>query len=200
MRRILDSIQSILWKVGPWVIFACLAAAMLVDPGRDTLGIASAAFAVTLAFAAVSFSYARTLKEGSAMRDEIVFGGERLVSSAGLFLFASILKHASNDIPRYLNLLRDALPQPEEPMVEVTFFGQHPLTIAIGGVAFMIFMLGLILAEMGIGVVVAVAGRRAKRRPGHDEFFGLLKSPDERFAELQKKDGEEPLDKPPSVI
>ena len=103
--RILGPTKSLVAKVMPWVVFVCLTVAMLFDPGRDTLGVASAAFAVALALASVTFSYARTLKDGSAVRDELVFAGERLVSGAILFLVASILKHASNDIPRFSELV-----------------------------------------------------------------------------------------------
>ena len=67
------------------IAFVCLAAAMLFDPGRDTLQISSASFAVTLAFASVTFSYARTLKEGSAIRDETIFAGEKLVMPLSCF-------------------------------------------------------------------------------------------------------------------
>ena len=99
MPRILGPIQSFFAKATPWVVFVCLAAAMLFDPGRNTLSVANSAFAVTLALAAVTFSYARTMKEGSAIRDEVIFAGERLVSGAALFLVASIVKYASNDVP-----------------------------------------------------------------------------------------------------
>ena len=60
--RILGPTRSFVAKVMPWVVFVCLAVAMLFDPGRDTLGVASAAFAVALSLASVTFSYARTLK------------------------------------------------------------------------------------------------------------------------------------------
>src|SRR5688572_8349605 len=120
MLRIVGKIQSFFARVVPWVVFVGLAFAMLFDPGRDTVGVASASFAAALALAAVTFSYARTLKEGTAVRDELVFAGERLLSGAVLFLVASILKHASNDVPRYADILFRAIPRSDAPSPDVT--------------------------------------------------------------------------------
>jgi hypothetical protein len=187
-----NSIRSFIVKVLPWVVFVCLAAAMLFDPGRNTLGVASAAFAVTLALASVTFSYARTLKDGSAFRDELVFAGERLVSGAVLFLVASIVKHASNDIPRYVNGLLHALPQPEKQPPDVTFFGQDPIGIPIAFTAFIFFLIGLIYVQMGIVILISIVAYRAKRRPGHDNFFVANKSYEQYLANLEKKEGGTP--------
>jgi hypothetical protein len=169
--RILEPIKSIVAKVMPWVVFVCLAVAMLFDPARDTLGVASAAFAVSLALAAVTFSYARTLKDGSAVRDEVVFSGERLVTGAVLFLVASILKHASTDIPRYANILFDLVQRPEGGRPDVTLFGQNLFGLMLAVPAFFFFLVGLIYAQMGMTILVGTASHRAKRRPGHDDYF-----------------------------
>jgi len=186
--RILGPIRSFVAKVMPWVVFVCLAVAMLFDPGRETLGVASAAFAVALSL--VTFSYARTLKDGSAVRDELVFAGERLVSGAVMFLIASILKYASNDIPRYANTLLDALPRPDGGRPDATLFGQNGLGLIIAVVAFFLFLLGLIYAQMGITILVATASHRAKRRPGHEEYFASGKTVQERVAGLDQADTE----------
>jgi hypothetical protein len=188
--RILGPIRSFVAKVMPWVVFVCLAVAMLFDPGRDTLGVASAAFAVALSLASVTFSYARTLKDGSAVRDELVFAGERLVSGAVMFLIASILKYASNDIPRYANTLLDALPRPDGGRPDATLFGQNGLGLIIAVVAFFLFLLGLIYAQMGITILVATASHRAKRRPDHEEYFASGKTVQERVAGLDQADTE----------
>jgi Na+-transporting methylmalonyl-CoA/oxaloacetate decarboxylase gamma subunit len=186
--RILGPIRSFVAKVMPWVVFVCLAVAMLFDPGRDTLGVASAAFAVALSLASVTFSYARTLKDGSAVRDELVFAGERLVSGAVMFLIASILKYASNDIPRYANTLLDALPRPDGGRPDA--FGQNALGLPMAVVAFFLFLLGLIYAQMGITILVASASHRAKRRPDHEEYFASGKTVQERVAGLDQADTE----------
>ena len=123
--RILGPIKSFFAKTVPWVVFVCLAAAMLFDPGRNTLSVASSVFAVTLALASVTFSYARTMKDASAVRDEVIFAGERMVSGAVLFLVASIVKYASNDVPRYVDALFRALPLPKPPP-GITFFWPGP--------------------------------------------------------------------------
>lgn len=184
--RILGPVRSFVAKVMPWVVFVCLALAMLFDPGRDTLGVASAAFAVALSLASVTFSYARTLKDGSAVRDELVFAGERLVSGAVMFLVASILKYASDDIPRYANTLIDALPQPDRGSLDVTLFGQDILGLVMSVVAFFLVLLGLVYAQMGITILVATASHRAKRRPDHDEYFASGKTAQERVAGLDQ--------------
>jgi hypothetical protein len=177
-------------KVLPWVAFVCFAAAMLFDPARDTLGVASAAFAVTLALAAVTFSYARTLKDGSMLREELIFAGERMVGGAVLFLVASILKHASNDVPRYVNNLFNALGlQPPD----VTFFGQDPIGFIIAFAAFMIFLVGLVYAQMGIVMMLGVAGYRAKRRPNQNEAFIAAKTYEQRLADAENKEKEASL-------
>jgi hypothetical protein len=188
--RILGPIRSFVAKVMPWVVFVCLAVAMLFDPGRDTLGVASAAFAVALSLASVTFSYARTVKDGSAVRDELVFAGERLVSGAVMFLIASILKYASNDIPRYVNTLLDALPRPDGGRPDATLFGQNGLGLIIAVVAFFLFLLGLIYAQMGITILVATTSHRAKRRPDHEEYFASGKTVQERVAGLDEADTE----------
>ncbi len=149
---------------------------------------ASAAFAVALSLASVTFSYARTLKDGSAVRDELIFAGERLVSGAVMFLVASILKYASNDIPRYVNTLLDALPRPEGGRPDATLFGQNGLGLIIAVVAFFLFLLGLIYAQMGITILVATASHRAKRRPDHEEYFASAKTVQERVAGLDQAD------------
>jgi hypothetical protein len=100
-------VRRLVRAIAPWVLFAAMTAAMLFDPSRDTLGIASAAFATCLAVAAVSFSYARTI-DGEKVRDEIVYLGEQLLTAAISFLFASILKHAANDLPRYIGSYQEA--------------------------------------------------------------------------------------------
>jgi hypothetical protein len=185
---ILGPTRSFVAKVMPWVVFVCLALAMLFDPGRDTLGVASAAFAVALSLASVTFSYARTLKDGSAVRDELVFAGERLVSGAVMFLIASILKYASNDIPRYANTLLDALSRPDGGRPDATLFGQNVLGLIIAVVAFSFFLLGLIYAQMGIIILVATASHRVKRRPDHEEYFASGKTVQERVAALDQAD------------
>lgn len=176
--------QIFVAKFIPWVAFVCLALAMLFDPSRDTLGVASAAFAVALSLASVTFSYARTLKDGSAVRDELVFAGERLVSGAIMFLIASIMKYASNDIPRYVNTLLDALPRPDGGRPDATLYGFFAV------VAFSFFLLGLIYAQMGISILFATANHRAKRRPDHEEYFASGKTVQERVAGLDQVDTE----------
>jgi len=187
--RILGSTRSFVAKLLPWAVFVCLALAILFDPGRATLGVASAAFAVALSLASVTFSYARTLKDGSAVRDELVFAGERLVNGAVMFLIASILKYASNDIPRYANTLLDALP-PDGKRPDTTLFGDNVLGLIIAIVAFFLFLNGLIYAQMGIGILVATASHRAKRRPDHEEYFVSGKLFQERVAGLDHADTE----------
>jgi hypothetical protein len=95
----------------PWVAIAFLAAAMLFDPIRDSVGVPSAAFAATLAIASLTFSYARTLKDGSYLKNELVFAGERLLNGGLAFLFAVIFRHATQDVPRYLTSLFEVLPR-----------------------------------------------------------------------------------------
>jgi hypothetical protein len=144
LTRIMGPISSLANRVMPWVVLVILAVAMLFDPDRDTLGVASAAFAVALALAAVTFSYARTLQDGSAVRDELVFAGERLVTGAVLFMLASILKHASMDIPRYANFLFDLFPRPQGGRPDVTLFGQNGFGLMLVVPAFILFLSGLI--------------------------------------------------------
>jgi hypothetical protein len=150
------------------IAFVCLAAAMLFDPGRDTLQVSGASFAVTLALASVTFSYGRTLKDGSAIRDEVIFAGEKLVVAAVVFLFASILKHASHDVPRYMDILFEILRSPKG-RTDFTFFGHNIVEIVLSIMAFLFFLLGLLYAQMGIFLVNNIAGHRMKRRPGYDD-------------------------------
>jgi hypothetical protein len=187
--RVWNSIKGIFARVIPWVVFTCLAVAMLFDPTRNTLGVASSAFAVALALAAVTFSYARTLKDGSAVRDELVFAGERLVAGAVMFLVASILKYAANDIPRYADALFQAVPRPDgQAAPDLTLFGQNIFGLFLSLFAFLNFLFGLILAQMGMMILSNVAAHRAKRRSCHDDFFFGTKSLEQRTAELDEMD------------
>jgi hypothetical protein len=193
MPRLLVLVQSFVAKLAPWIVFVCLAVAMLLDPGRNTLSIASSAFAVTVALASVTFSYARTMKDGSAVRDEVIFAGERLVSGAALFLVASIVKYASNDVPRYVDTLFQTLSLPKQPP-DITLFGQDPICILIAFTAYIFFLVGLINAQMGIMLLLSIVGQRAKRRPGHDEFFPSNKSVEKRVADLDQADRTAPIE------
>jgi hypothetical protein len=190
MTRFLVPVQSLVSRVAPWVVFVGLALAMLFDPGRDTLGVASASFAAALALAAVTFSYARTLKEGSQVRDELVFAGERLVSGAVLFLVAAILRHAANDVPRYADVLFQAVPRAagDPPPPDVTIFGLNGFSLMIGFVAFMFFLFGLIYTQMGTVILVSTASHRAKRRPGHEDYFDSGKAVEQRVSGLDQAD------------
>jgi hypothetical protein len=202
MPRFLGSILSFIRKVTPLVVYACLAAAMLFDPGHNPLGVAGASFAVTLALGSVAFSYARTLKDGSAHRAEVVFGGERLVCGAVLFLIASIMKYASNDIPRYVSVVQawlQAWLQPGKQQPDVTFFGLEPIGFMIGFVAFVFFLIALVYVQMGIVIVISIMGYRAKHRADHDKFFFTAKAYEQHLSDLEKgEEGPAPAEtKPP---
>jgi hypothetical protein len=190
MPRFLEPAQSFVARVLPWVVFVGLAVAMLFDPGRDTLGVASASFAAALALAAVSFSYARTMKEGLQVRDELVFAGERLVSGAVLFLVAAIFRHAANDVPRYADFLFRVVPRAEgdPPPPDVTIFGLNVFGLLIGVAALMFFLLGLIYAQMGLVILVATANDRAKRRPGNEDYFSSGTAVEQRVCSLDQAD------------
>lgn len=194
MPRILGPVQCFVATITPWVVFVGLAIAMLFDPGRDSLGVAGASFAVAIALAAVSFSYARTLKEGSAVRDELVFAGERLVSGAVLFVVASILQYASNDVPRYADALFKAVPQADEP--HVIIFDRNVFGLMFGVVALMYFLLGLICAQMGMVILISTARHHSKRRPDHNDYFVSGRVVEQRLLGLdQAERGMVPSDK-----
>ncbi len=177
-------------RIMPWVAIAFLAAAMLFDPMRDSVGVPSAAFAATLVMASVTFSYARTLKDGSCLEDELVFAGERLVSGGLAFLFAAIFRHATQDVPRYMNTLSEMLPRRPDQPPETTFFGQHPIAIVCGFTAFAIFVVGLVYTQRGISILAAVMSQRAKLRGKDDRFFESRVDMDARMAALVAADGE----------
>ena len=183
-----------------WLIFACLAAAMLFDPARDTMQVAGAAFAVTLALAAVTFSYAKTLDGGSAIYDELIFAGEKLVIGATLFLFASILKHASHDLPRHVDRLLAAVEPPNKAGSPFTLYGFNIFEVMFASIAFMTFLVGLFRAQTGIQILSACAIQRMKRRPGRDDSFVTAKSSARRVAELEESDGRDRAEKPGSRV
>jgi hypothetical protein len=132
------------------------------------------------------------MKDGSAVRDEVIFAGERLVSGAALFLVASIVKYASNDVPRYVDALFQAIPLSKQPP-NITFIGQDPIGILIAFTAFIFFLVGLIYAQNGIMLLLSIVGQRAKRRPGHDEFFSSNRSVEKRVADLDQADRTAPV-------
>ena len=178
-------------KVMPWVVFVLLAVAMLFDPGRETLGIPSACFAATLALASVAFSYGRTLKDGSSVRDELIFAGERLVSAAILFLVAAILNHAARDVPRYAESLLHAIPH-EEPIPDRTVFGQNVYGFIIGMGVFLFFLGGLINGQRGLMVLLAISAHRANLKSNTSDYFPHSKKEIARIAEMVKDDGRKP--------
>jgi hypothetical protein len=188
MPPILEPIRSIIGRIAPWVVFVGLAVAMLFDPAMDTVSVASASFAVALALAGVTFSYARTLKDGSSVRDELVFAGERLVSGAVLFLGASIFKHASNDVPRYADVLFRAVSRADRPPPDVTIFGLNGFGLILAVAAFMFFLFGLIYAQMGMVILVSTASYRSKRQPGYYRYFLSGKAVEQRISGLDQAD------------
>jgi hypothetical protein len=190
MPRCLVRVQSFVAGVAPWVLFVGLAGAMLFDPARDTLSVASTSFAAALALAAVSFSYARTLQEESQVRDELVFAGERLVGGAVSFLIASILRYAANDVPRYTDILFRAVPHApsDPPPADVTLWGLNIFGLMFGFAAFMFFLYGLILAQMGTTILASTASHRAKRRDDPDNYFVSGKAVEQRVSGLDQAD------------
>jgi hypothetical protein len=188
------NIKSTFETAMPWVIVLCLAAAMLFDPDRDTLQVSSAAFAVTIVLASASFSYARTLMDGSAVRDEVIFVGERFVSGAAAFLFASILRHASHDVPRYMDSIANILASDERRSVLVS--GDYLLGGMFAVVAYGMFLLGLVHAQMGLMLLMTIVSHRSKRRPGHDKFFLPAASLERHVANLDATDKGEPPGQP----
>jgi hypothetical protein len=188
--KVLVPVRSFVARATPWVVFMGLAFAMVFDPGRDTLGVPSASFVAALALTGVTFSYARTLKEGSQVRDEIVFAGERLVSGAVLFLVASIFRYAANDVPRYVDYLFRAVPRAEgdPPPPDVTIFGHNGFGLMIGAIRFIFVLVGLIYTQMGVVILVNTASHRAKRRPGHEDYFASGKAVEQRVSGLDQAD------------
>jgi hypothetical protein len=132
------------------------------------------------------FSYARTLKEGSAIRDELIFSGEKLVIAAIMFLFASILKHAANDIPRYIALISEKLKSPGERTIDPVLFGHDIFEIMVSVVAFFAFLLGLLYAQMGIFMIANIASHRMKRHPEYKEDIIDATSFRKRLAEIDR--------------
>jgi hypothetical protein len=63
-----------------------------------------------------------------------------------------------------------------------------PVGFLLGFAAFMVFLIGLLYALMGIMILVSTAGHRAKRRAGHDAFFIATKLHEQYLADLEKKD------------
>jgi hypothetical protein len=173
-------------KVVSWIIVGCMAAAMLFDPRKDALGVASAAFVVAMTLASSAFSYSRTLKDGSSIGDEVVFAGERLLSGAILFLFASIFKYLANDLPRYIEALRSTF-KPDEPAINL-FEGQVP-SLILSLPAFAMFLVGLVYAQLGVQILLRVARHRIKRRPGTNDFIEAA-AYNQYLTELEKRDAE----------
>lgn len=188
IRKVKAAIERWAERLMPWVFFVCLAAAMLFDPAK--VGVPGASFAASLALASVTFSYARTLKDGSAIRDEVVFAGERFIGAAMMFLAASILKYAASDIPRYGAFLFDALPNRNAAADPAPFL--LGVNIVISLAAFVVFLVGLLFAQMGFTIVVAVARERASRRPDHMDFFPAPKALTERLRGLTRADAGAP--------
>ena len=106
--------------------------------------------------------------------------------SAIVFLFASILKHASHDIPRYMDMTISVLNTPKEQIKAPTLFGHNIIELLISFMAFFIFLLGLIYAQNGIFILSNIANHSMKRRPGYLEDVFPAESLQHRIVELDE--------------
>jgi hypothetical protein len=112
---------------------------ILVRFKEDTTPITNVAFAFTATLAALSFSFARVI-ETDALRDRVMYAGERLLHGALLFLVASIL--------RYFVFLFYKIPSfPGLTIIEFV------LSLAFGLIGGSIFFLGVIFAHAGLRIL-----------------------------------------------
>jgi len=172
-------------RVIPWLIIIGLAAAMLFDPSRDRLGVPGAAFAVAAVLASISFTYARALSSGTAIREELIFAGEGFAGGAINFLFATIFSFASHDTPRLYISLNHQLDITEE----ASHFGEMLLIMKLFGLLFLLmafisFLLGLIHTERSVLIVSYIVRMRMRRMPNHKQFMTSPKSVRERIARM----------------
>jgi hypothetical protein len=173
--------------VMPWVVIALLAGAMLFDHEGKALQISGGAFAVGYSLASIAFSYARTLREGDPFREEVIFGGKKLVTATILFLFTALLKYAADDIPRYVDLLFAAVPGPVKPVNPFEVYGYNLIIrIMFAAFAFFIFVAGLISAQIGISVLAGIMRRGMKNHPNNRRFFAPTEDYNKHLDELEK--------------
>ena len=176
-----------LTRVVSWLVFALLAVAMLFDPVRDTKQISNAAFAVSLALASVAFSYGRALKENSPIRSEVIFAGESLIGGAFMFLIASIVKHTSSDVPRYLTAIFEWLML--NPNKRFNTAMMELITMLFSFVAFLFFFIGLVYTHQGIFMLSGVAAHRMKAHPLFGDPFVTAEVYAQRLAHLDEGPG-----------
>lgn len=66
---------------------------LFADNTQNTISITNYAMAIVLAFANVSFAFARGIEKEEKIKERVQYSGERFVHSGILFLIASVLKY-----------------------------------------------------------------------------------------------------------
>jgi hypothetical protein len=130
---------------------------MIFNYREDTTNVTNAGFAIMASLAALSFSFARVV-ESDALKDRIMFAGERLLHGGELVLVASILKYFIIALLK-LPLFADAT------KIEVA------LSFSIGMLAAVIFSNGVLFAHRGLRVLNDLLLLRVTRHKDWDDLL-----------------------------
>jgi hypothetical protein len=151
-------------KISPamgWIIVIYLAATMLFQYDKDTSDISGAAFVVASILAGLAFTYGGVISDSNDDKNDVIYGGERLLQGALLFLAASLLKYGTIAIPA--QLVRLALVSQPVPSLEIFVLG-------LQAILFLVFLNALLVSQVGYTILGRVAMKRMARR-GKDVYF-----------------------------
>jgi hypothetical protein len=159
-------LRSWLSSILGWVFVLYVSATMLINYDMDTIDISGAVFVALSVLAGLAFTYAGVLPNGSQDRADIIYSGERLCQGAMIFLAASLLKHGTIVIPVQVAALSTWTEAHFSDRIEL-----GPLVLFIQIMLFLVFVSGLLVAQLGYKTLGRVMVLRISRRNPAGGYF-----------------------------
>ena len=163
IKRLLFACRARLWPwlssaVG-WLAVLYISATMLIKYDTNTTDISGAIFVVVAVLAGLAFAYAAVLPDAGQDRGDVIYAGERLFQGAMIFLGASLLKYGTIVIPTQLAAFSGWT------NVQFTSGGfLEFLVLGLQVMLFLIFVSGLLVAQLGYTILGRVVVLRTSQR------------------------------------
>jgi len=170
IKQVLSKCQSRLWpwlsSVLGWLVVLYVSATMLIEYDTDTTDISGAVFVAVAILAGLAFTYAGVLPDDGRDRADVIYAGERLCQAALIFLSTSLLKYGTIVIPKQLAALAARTDSRFAQSGDLDL-----LVLLLQVVLFLIFVNGLLVAQLGYRILGRVVALRMSRRQTPGGYF-----------------------------
>jgi hypothetical protein len=170
IKRFLSNCQSRLmpWLSSAmgWLFVIYLSATMLIKYDTETTNISGAVFVVLSVIAGLAFTYAGVLPDRSRDRTDVIYAGEHLFQGSMIFLATSLLKHGTIVIPTQVAALSTWPAVHFEDKIDI-----GPLVFLLQITLFLIFVSGLLVAQLGYKILGQVVIRRLSQGKRGGGYF-----------------------------